>query len=44
MRERVRALRGELVIKSKPNAGTAIEVFVPMAAGRRGAPSRPGEY
>lgn len=47
MRERVRALRGELVIRSKPNAGTSIEVFVPMAAGRRGdghsvPPSRPG--
>ncbi len=45
MRERVRALRGELVIKSKPNAGTAIEVFVPTAAaGRHGEPFRPGEY
>lgn len=50
MRERVRALRGELVIKSKPNAGTSIEVFVPMAApGRRSEPghsvppSKPGE-
>lgn len=48
MRERVRALRGELVIKSKPNAGTSIEVFVPTAAGRRGdghsvPPSKPGE-
>ena len=48
MRERVRALRGELVIKSQPNAGTSIEVFVPMAAGRGDAapsvpPSQPGE-
>jgi signal transduction histidine kinase len=48
MRERVRALRGELVIKSKPNAGTSIEVFVPTAAGRRRnghsvPPSKPGE-
>jgi signal transduction histidine kinase len=48
MRERVRALRGELVIRSKPNAGTSIEVFVPAAPGRRGSghsvpPSKPGE-
>jgi signal transduction histidine kinase len=49
MRERVRALRGELVIKSRPNAGTSIEVFVPTGAGARrgrgqaGAVSKPGE-
>jgi signal transduction histidine kinase len=48
MRERVRALRGELVIRSKPNAGTSIEVFVPTAPGRGGSshsvpPSKPGE-
>jgi signal transduction histidine kinase len=34
MRERVRALRGELVVRSKPNAGTSIEVFVPADAPR----------
>jgi signal transduction histidine kinase len=47
MRERVRALRGELVIRSEPNAGTSIEVFVPTAAGRENGhlvpPSRPGD-
>jgi signal transduction histidine kinase len=44
MRERVRALRGELVIRSKPNAGTSIEVFVPADAPRDravGPPSAP---
>lgn len=47
MRERVRALRGELVIRSKPNAGTSIEVFVPTAAGAKmqsAPPSRPGAH
>jgi signal transduction histidine kinase len=49
MRERVRALRGELVIKSKPNAGTSIEVFVPAAGGGPGngqaaGSSRPGAH
>lgn len=47
MRERVRALRGELVIRSEPNAGTSIEVFVPTAAGRENGhlvpPSRAGD-
>lgn len=30
MQQRVRALRGELVIKSKPGSGTVIEVFIPL--------------
>jgi signal transduction histidine kinase len=47
MRERVRALNGELVIKSRPGAGTTIEVFVPLpsvegARAKAGRPSRPG--
>ena len=30
MRERLRAVRGEIVITSEPTAGTTIEVHVPV--------------
>jgi len=43
MQQRVRALRGELVIKSTPGSGTRIEVFVPLRDPATGPVSVPPE-